>query len=150
MASSSRVHTVHDNAAKGDPQPSQENNQPASGQAGTSAKWNSFDLPPPQAPPAEAPKPPSQEEFKEKYPKPSKEDIQAYEKALKLRQTWVDYLKDKEDVENKCRKEGEETIFTGQNIKNRDEAVRDLMDEIYLVVRTDAEFDKRRAAFECE
>ncbi|GAB7336840.1 hypothetical protein MBLNU13_g00012t2 [Cladosporium sp. NU13] len=104
-------------------------------------------LPPPQTPPPEAPKPLSNEEFLKQNPKPSKEKQEAYQKEFDAYQTWMNYKKDKNEVENMRRKHAEEPLFDGQDVLNKDEAVRDYMDEMALLLKTEADPEEKRHSY---
>jgi hypothetical protein len=148
MASSSQVHTVHDNPRSNGSQQAQEGSQAANGQAGKSL--DDKPLPEPQAPPPEVSMPPRQDEFEKNNPSPSDDDKKAWRKEWETYQTWKDYLKDKDVVENMRQETGKESIFDGQNFLNKDEAAEVWMDELYLLARTQAEPEKKRHSYLCE
>lgn len=148
MASSSQVHTLHDHSEPSGVQSNHASQGATNGRGKTSAEPD--ELPSPQAAPAEPPKPLSDEDWKKTLPKPSKKANQERQKELDAYQVWLDYKKDKTNVENKSKREGGQTIFDGQDIRNKDEAVQDWLDELYLVMRTEAPQAERRAAYDCE
>ena len=148
MASSTRVHTVHDSSSPETPPQTQSGNGGTNQEFGP--KLSDLPLPPPQAPPPEAPKPLSNEEFLKKNPNPSKEEREAVQKEWDAYQSWMNYKKDKNEVENMRRKHAEEPLFDGQDVLNKDEAARDYMDEMALLLKTDANQEEKRHSYLCE
>ena len=148
MASSTRVHTVHDPSSPEAPQQTQNGDESINQESGP--KLNDEVLPPPQKSPPEAPKPLSNEEFLKQNPEPSKEKREAYQKEFDAYQTWMNYEKDKNEVENMRRKHAEEPLFDGQDVLNKDEAVRDYMDEMALLLKTEADPEAKRHSYLCE
>lgn len=62
----------------------------------------------------------------------------------------MNYKKDKNEVENMRRKHAEEPLFDGQDVLNKDEAVRDYMDEMALLLKTKADTEEKRHSYLCE
>jgi hypothetical protein len=149
MANSSQVHTLHDNR---NPDVS-EKAEGVKKFAGTGAGFQvgDFKLPPAQTPPPEPPRPSSNEEWKKNHPNPSEEDIALRKKERDTRQIWVNYAKEKDEVEEYGSKlfTTKDTIFDNSDYLNQDEAIRDWVDEMALVMRTQADAEKRSAAHTC-
>jgi hypothetical protein len=149
MASSSRVHTLHDNRNSDVSENAEGVNEPAG--TGAGFQVDNFKLPPAQTPPPEPPKPSSNEEWKRDHPNPSKEDIALRQKEWNIRQIWLDYTKEKNEVEENGSKpfNAKDTIFDNNDYLNQDEAILDWVDEMALVMRTEADEAKRSAAHTC-
>ena len=149
MASSSQVHTVHDNAKSDGHQPSQGNDRFAD--KGPGNPLDPFVLPPAQNPPAEVPRLSSNEQWKKEHPNPSEEDKILRQKDYDNYRIWLNYKKERNEVEEKGSKprDSRDTIFDDNDYRNKDEAIRDWVDEMALVIRTDADEEKRSAAYRC-
>jgi hypothetical protein len=84
-------------------------------------------------------------------PQPSKKDIASRQKEWDTRQIWLNYTKEKNEVEENGSKQfvTKDTIFDNNDYLNQDEAIRDWVDEMALVMRTEADAEKRSAAHTC-
>jgi hypothetical protein len=149
MASSSQVHTLHDNR-NSDVSEKAEGVKKFAG-TGADLQVDDFKLPPAQTPPPEPPRPLSNEEWKEDHPNPSKEDIASRKEEWDTRQIWVKYTEERNAVEETGSKLfiPNDTIFDNNDYLNQDEAIVDWVDEMALVMRTEADVAKRSAAHTC-
>lgn len=112
---------------------------------------NKFTLPPPKPAPLRVEKEPeSTESFKQENPQASNAEIQAHEASIKAWEHWQDYEAVRDEVEEKGKRAGGNlSIFDGQDVSNEEEAARDWVDEMRLVIETDADQNLRRGAYEC-